>query len=196
MRLAWTAWSLLTVVSSTLASPYRDDLVQYNLNMNQNASSPLDYTTSRSNTTYTPSPSNWRAIPFYTVLLDKFADGDPTNNDYFATAFEYDWRETQLRSGGDLQGLLSKLDYLKSMGIKGIFCSGTVFINMLWQADSGCFVTRLIILCAKLFHRLFPTRLHCTGPTLRNTTGVAECHRHDPCSWHVLYGRLHCRHHG
>jgi hypothetical protein len=196
MRLAWTVWSLLTVASSTLASPYRDDLVQYNLNKNQNAQSPLDYTTSRSNTTYTPSPPNWRAIPFYTILLDKFADGDPSNNDFFSTPFEYDWRETQLRSGGDLQGLLNKLDYLSGMGVKGIFCSGTVFLNMLWQADSGCFVTCLVIFCAKLFCRLFPTRFHCTGPTLRNTAGVAECHRPDPCSWHVLHGRLHCRYHG
>jgi alpha-1,3-glucan synthase len=70
--------------------------------------------------------------------MDKFADGDPTNNDYFATAYEYDWRETQLRAGGDLKGLVSKLDYLLGMGIRGIFVSGTPFINMLWQADSEC----------------------------------------------------------
>ncbi|KAF8274895.1 modular protein with glycoside hydrolase family 13 and glycosyltransferase family 5 domains [Lactarius quietus] len=136
MRLTWTVWSLLAVASSTLASPYRADLVPYNINQNQNAQSPLDYQTSRSNTTYTPSPSNWRTIAFYTVLMDKFADGDPTNNDYFGTAYEYDWRETQLRAGGDLKGLVSKLDYLLGMGIRGIFVSGTPFINMLWQADS------------------------------------------------------------
>ncbi|KAI9466337.1 glycoside hydrolase family 13 and glycosyltransferase family 5 protein [Lactarius psammicola] len=136
MRLTWTVWSLFTVASSTLASPYRDDLVQYNLNTNQNAQSPLDYQTSRANTTYTPSPSNWRSIPFYTILMDKFADGDPSNNDFFGTTFEYDWRETQLRAGGDLKGLVSKLDYLLGMGVKGIFISGTPFLNMLWQADS------------------------------------------------------------
>ncbi|KAJ3541757.1 hypothetical protein NM688_g6042 [Phlebia brevispora] len=103
--------------------------------MNQNAQSPLEYSTpQRAN--YTPSPDNWREIPFYTVLLDKFADGDPTNNDWFGTVYEWDWRETQLRFGGDLMGLVSKLDYLQGMGIKGIFISGTPFINMLWQADS------------------------------------------------------------
>jgi alpha-1,3-glucan synthase len=112
MRIPWTVWSFLSLAGLSLAAPYRDDLVQYNINTNQNAQSPLEYTTSRSNTTYTPSPDNWRAIPFYTILLDKFADGDPSNNDYFGTMFEYDWRETQLRAGGDLKGLVAKLDYL------------------------------------------------------------------------------------
>jgi alpha-1,3-glucan synthase len=138
MRIPWTAWSFLSLAGLTLASPYRDDLVQYNINTNKNAQSPLEYSTSRTNTTYTPSPDNWRAVPFYTILMDKFADGDPSNNDYFGTMFEYDWRETQLRAGGDLKGLVSKLDYLYGMGIRGIFISGTPFINMLWQADSKC----------------------------------------------------------
>ncbi len=135
MRLLQAAFSLLSLVSLARASPYRDDLVDYNINTNQNAQSPLEYSTTK-RSSYFPSPPNWREIPFYTVLLDKFADGDPSNNDYFGTVYEWDWRETQLRFGGDLRGLLSKLDYLQGMGIKGIFVSGTPFINMLWQADS------------------------------------------------------------
>jgi alpha-1,3-glucan synthase len=75
-------------------------------------------------------------LPSYTVLLDKFADGDPSNNDFFGTMFESDWRETQLRNGGDLKGLVARLDYLQGMGIKVIFISGTPFLNMIWQADS------------------------------------------------------------
>ncbi|GJE90808.1 apha amylase catalytic domain and glycogen synthase DULL1-like domain-containing protein [Phanerochaete sordida] len=135
MRLFKAALSLLTVASLVRASPYRDDLVEYNINTNQNAQSPTDYSTTK-RSTYNPSPDNWREIPFYTILLDKFADGDPSNNDYFGTLYEYDWRETQLRFGGDLKGLVAKLDYLQGMGIRGIFISGTPFINMLWQADS------------------------------------------------------------
>jgi alpha-1,3-glucan synthase len=69
--------------------------------------------------------------------MDKFADGDPSNNDYFGTMYEYDWRETQLRYGGDLKGLEAKLDYLAGMGVKGIFAWGTPFLNMPWQADSN-----------------------------------------------------------
>ena len=131
-----TLLALLAFAHWACASPYRADLVDYNLNTNQNAQTPTDYTTTK-RSSYTKSPDNWRSIPFYTVLMDKFADGDPSNNDYFGTMYEWDWRETQLRFGGDLKGMVSKLDYLQGMGIKGIFISGTPFINMMWQADSA-----------------------------------------------------------
>ncbi|KAF5390171.1 hypothetical protein D9757_002866 [Collybiopsis confluens] len=134
LRAAATA--LAFFFSIVNASPYREDLTAYNLNTNKDATDPTQYSTTRSNTTYTHSPENWRSLPVYTILLDKWADGDPSNNDYFQTMFEYDYRETQLRSGGDLRGLVSRLDYLQGMGIKVIYISGTPFLNMLWQADS------------------------------------------------------------
>lgn len=118
------------------ASPWRPDLVDWNLNVNQHALSPLDYDAERPNSSYTPSPSNWRALPVYTILLDKFADGDPSNNDFFGTPYESDFRETQLRYGGDPLGLIDRLDYLQGMGVRTIFISGTPFLNMIWQADS------------------------------------------------------------
>jgi alpha-1,3-glucan synthase len=139
MRLPWSTslWLLFSLwATRVIAIAYRADLVSYNLNTNQNAQSVLEYEASRPNTTYTPSPTNWRALPFYTVLLDKFADGDPTNNDFFNTSFENDWRETGLRYGGDLKGLQSRLDYLYGMGVRAIFIAGTGFLNMPWQADS------------------------------------------------------------
>lgn len=128
--------SLLIAITAVHASPYRADLLDYNLNINQNATDPTQYQSTRQNTTYTPSPPNWRAIPFYTILLDKFANGDPSNDDYFQTLWENDYRETQLRFGGDIKGLASKLDYLQGMGIGGIYIAGTIFLNMPWQADS------------------------------------------------------------
>lgn len=132
----WTALTAICLATSVLSSPYRPDLVQYNFNVNQDASDPTQYHSSRTNTTYTPSPQNWRAVPIYTVLMDKFADGDPSNNDYFGTMYEWDWRETQLRFGGDIKGLASKLDYIQGMGMQAIYLSGTIFLNMIWQADS------------------------------------------------------------
>ncbi|KAF9454524.1 glycosyltransferase family 5 protein [Macrolepiota fuliginosa MF-IS2] len=136
MRLLSALSALSLLVQHIAASPWREDLVDYNLNVNKNAQSVLEYDSERQNTTYHPSPKNWRALPTYTILLDKFADGDPTNNDFFGTPFESDFRETQLRYGGDLRGLGKRLDYLQGMGIKVVFMSGTPFLNMLWQADS------------------------------------------------------------
>ena len=122
------------------ASPYREELEKYNINTNKDATDPLDYSTDKLDS-YMPSPDNWRALPVYTILMDKYADGDPTNNDFFGTPYEQDYRETQMRYGGDLKGLVSKLDYLQGMGIRVIFISGTPFLNMIWQADSAfsCF---------------------------------------------------------
>ncbi|KAG8699976.1 Cell wall alpha-1,3-glucan synthase ags1, partial [Ceratobasidium sp. 394] len=116
--------------------PYNESLTDFNLNTNQAAASVLDYDTTRPNTTYTPSPANWRQYPVYTILLDKFADGEPNNNDYFKTLFENDWREVNLRFGGDVRGLMRRLDYLQGMGVGTIFIAGTPFLNMPWQADS------------------------------------------------------------
>ena len=125
-------WSLATFVS---AAPYNETYAAWNINTNKNAQSPMEYDTDFIPKSYFPSPDNWR-FPFYTILMDKFADGDPSNNDFFGTMFEWDWREPNLRYGGDVKGLEAKLDYLAGMGIKGIFASGTPFINNLWQADS------------------------------------------------------------
>lgn len=146
----------LCLASSVFSSPYRPDLVDFNFNINQNATDPTQYYSTRANGTYTPSPQNWRAMPIYTVLMDKFADGDPSNNDYFGTIYEWDWRETQLRFGGDIKGLQSKLDYIQGMGMKTIYLSGTIFLNMLWQADSQ-FVFLHEYLDPMPFPRLFAT---------------------------------------
>ena len=131
-----TALGLLSLATFASAAPYNETYAPWNLNTNKNAQSPLEYDTDYVPDSYFPSPDNWR-IPFYTVLMDKFADGDPSNNDFFGTMFEWDWREPNLRFGGDVKGLEAKLDYLAGMGIKGIFVSGTPFINQLWQADSA-----------------------------------------------------------
>ncbi|KAG1786537.1 glycoside hydrolase [Suillus plorans] len=111
MRFITALASSLCFSSFICASPYHPDLTSYNLN-------------------------NWCSIPMYTVLMDKFADGDPSNNQFFNSPYEWDWIETQLHFGSDLKGLISKLDYIQGMGIKAIYLSGTIFLNMIWQADS------------------------------------------------------------
>ncbi|MBW0472818.1 hypothetical protein O181_012533 [Austropuccinia psidii MF-1] len=124
----------------TLAHPYDAKLVNYNINLNQTAGNQLlSYYTDwpEKNGTYTPSPTNWRNLPTYTVLLDKFVDGDPTNNDYFTTQWEWNLSANQLRHGGDIIGFVQDrvLDYIYGMGYRCIFFAGTPWINMPWQAD-------------------------------------------------------------
>lgn len=90
----------------------------WNLNTNQRATNPLDYDGRREDGfKYTKSPNNWR-VPFYTIFLDRFVNGDPENDDKNGTAYETDMMSTQIRFGGDLEGLRDSLDYIAGMGIK------------------------------------------------------------------------------
>jgi alpha-1,3-glucan synthase len=116
-----TALRLLSVacvlLSTIHAMQYNPDYVQWNLNTAVDATDPLDYVGLWENHIFNPSPDNWR-FPFYTVMLDRFVNGDPTNDNANGTVFEYDLNETQLRHGGDIRGLKDSLDYLQGMGIK------------------------------------------------------------------------------
>ncbi|KAI5452972.1 hypothetical protein NCC49_006506 [Naganishia albida] len=132
--------SMLALSGMANAHVYNETMDPFNINKNQTATEVLDYSSDRSpdNYKYHPSPDNWRDLPTMTILLDKWFDGDPSNNDYFKTKFEHDADETQLRFGGDIKGLTNDrtLDYLHGMGIRAIYIAGTPWINMPWQADS------------------------------------------------------------
>ncbi len=57
----------------------------------------------------------------YLLMPDRFADGDPTNNDPAKSKGLYDRSKTRRYHGGDLQGVIDKLPYLKSLGITAIW---------------------------------------------------------------------------
>lgn len=99
------------------ALKYTPDLQAWNLNTNQTATNVLDYSSTWQGHVYTPSPDNWR-FPIYTVILDKWINGNPNNDNINNTVYEFDFYETGLRNGGDIQGLEDSLDYLQGMGIK------------------------------------------------------------------------------
>jgi alpha-1,3-glucan synthase len=111
------------VIASLFATssgwPYDDALTPYNLNTNQDTTDPLQYTpVPWPGHTYFPSPTNWRALPVYTLFLDRFVNGDPQSDNINLTVYEHDLHSTQMRHGGDVVGLVDTLDYLQGMGIK------------------------------------------------------------------------------
>ena len=77
----------------------------------------MEYSGTWQDHTFFPSPENWR-FPFYTLFLDRFVNGDPSNDDINGTLFEQDIMGTTMRHGGDLAGLVDTLDYIQGMGIK------------------------------------------------------------------------------
>ncbi|KAJ5565716.1 hypothetical protein N7535_007354 [Penicillium sp. DV-2018c] len=121
-------------VASGFTWPYDEALTAYNINENQTATDPLDYWGEWPDHTYFPSPENWR-FPVYTLFLDRFVNGDPTNDNVNGTLFEHDINSNQMRHGGDVAGLVDTLDYLQGMGIKGIYLAGLVLMNQPWGSD-------------------------------------------------------------
>jgi alpha-1,3-glucan synthase len=108
---------LCAFVSLVFSLKFDPQQVGYNLNEKKDATHPLDYWGEWQNHKYTQSPSNWR-VPFYTLFLDRYVNGDPSNDDANGTVFEHDVMDTQLRYGGDLAGLVDTLDYIQGMGVK------------------------------------------------------------------------------
>lgn len=115
MRASFCLQTFSAVVVTALQ--FDPEFVGYNLNENKTATSVLDYWGERDGHTYHASPSNWR-FPVYTLFLDRYVDGDPSNNDINGTLFETDYTSNQFRFGGDVKGLEDTLDYIQGMGIK------------------------------------------------------------------------------
>ena len=53
----------------------------------------------------------WADKVLYMIMIDRFNDGDPSNNDQ--AGVEYDPRDGAKYSGGDLKGIIDKIDYIK-----------------------------------------------------------------------------------
>ena len=78
---------------------------------------------------HVPSP-DWREQVVYMVLIDRFDDGDPGNNDQGFG--EYDPKRATHFSGGDLQGVIDRLDYIRALGATAVWISPPV-ANQWWS---------------------------------------------------------------
>ena len=107
----------LALYTATHALIFEPTEIEFNLNENKTAFDVLDYSGTWDNHTFQPSPDNWR-FPIYSTFLDRFVNGDPTNDNANGTLFEHDIMSNQLRHGGDIKGLRDSLDYLQGTGAK------------------------------------------------------------------------------
>ena len=57
----------------------------------------------------------------YLIMIDRFADGDPSNNDPPQSRGLYDRQNKFYYHGGDLQGVIDHLPYLKDLGVTAIW---------------------------------------------------------------------------
>ena len=78
---------------------------------------------------HVPSP-NWEDQVIYFLMLDRFADGDTTNNNQ--NGGEFDQKDFRKFSGGDIQGVIDQLDYIQNMGATAIWITPPV-ANQWWD---------------------------------------------------------------
>ena len=57
----------------------------------------------------------------YLIMIDRFADGDQSNNDPAQSRGIYDRKNKFYYHGGDLQGVIDRLPYLKELGVTAIW---------------------------------------------------------------------------
>ncbi|HOV14902.1 MAG TPA: alpha-amylase family glycosyl hydrolase, partial [Spirochaetota bacterium] len=82
-------------------------------------------------TTHFPSPENeWKDEVIYFAMTDRFADGDPSNNKQTTSGAETGMTESQY-NGGDFQGLINRLDYIKGLGFTTIWITPPIN-NQFW----------------------------------------------------------------
>lgn len=78
---------------------------------------------------HVPSPQ-WQDQIIYFLMTDRFADGDPSNNDQGAG--EYDPSRESHYSGGDIQGVIDHLDYIQNLGATAVWLTPVV-ANQWWS---------------------------------------------------------------
>jgi glycosidase len=83
-------------------------------------------------TLHVPSP-DWRDQVIYFLVTDRFADGDPRNNDQGAG--EYDPKRASHYNGGDLRGVRQRLDYIQGLGATAVWITPPVANQ--WLEGSG-----------------------------------------------------------
>lgn len=78
---------------------------------------------------HVPSPA-WEEQVIYFVMTDRFANGDPGNDDQHEG--EFDPTSPAKYSGGDLQGIIDRLDYIQGLGATAVWITPPV-ANMWWD---------------------------------------------------------------
>lgn len=79
-------------------------------------------TTTPTNPTPTPDnfgPVDWSKRSIYFIMTDRFSDGDTTNNNY--GGFASNKSNPSQWHGGDFQGIINNLDYIKNLGFTAIW---------------------------------------------------------------------------
>ena len=111
----------MLAAASVFAAPNTPENWAWNVNMNPDGSNPANYYGNWPGHTYFPSADDWRKVPVYQFITDRFADGNPENSDIAPGG--YDLGSVGARHGGDFKGVTDRLPYIHALGYKAIWIS-------------------------------------------------------------------------
>lgn len=90
------------------------------------------------------SPKSWEDEVFYSILVDRFANGDITNDNSNIPDFQREqlkskkpWSVQRWRHGGDLHGVKSRLSYLRDLGVT-VLALSPIFLNSAGEYHGSC----------------------------------------------------------
>lgn len=78
----------------------------------------------------------------YLIFADRFCDGNPDNNTIGDSLDEFTSSDLDGRHGGDIEGIISKLDYLSDLGVTALWMTPMLENNM-WMSYHGYAATDL-----------------------------------------------------
>jgi glycosidase len=78
----------------------------------------------------------------YLIFSDRFCDGNPENNTINDSLDEFTSSDLDGRKGGDIEGIISKLDYLNDLGVTTLWITPMLENNM-WMSYHGYAATDL-----------------------------------------------------
>ena len=78
----------------------------------------------------------------YLIFADRFCDGNPENNEIGDSLDEFTSLDVDGRKGGDIEGIISKLDYIKELGVTSVWVTPMLENNM-WMSYHGYAATDL-----------------------------------------------------
>jgi glycosidase len=76
-------------------------------------------------------------------MPDRFANGDPSNDDYPGMTDRLDRKENLMRHGGDLQGIIDHLDYFTDLGVTALWLNPALENDMPRESYHGYAITDL-----------------------------------------------------
>lgn len=79
----------------------------------------------------------------YLVMPDRFANGDPSNDDMPGLKEKADRSNPNGRHGGDIKGISDHLDYLQKLGVTALWCTPLLENNMPGASYHGYAITDL-----------------------------------------------------